>query len=320
MLDSALTRRWRSLASSHIRKRGYRLQVPNFVSLSISMSTFSSPLLTTVVSVDASVRFAAQVEQSDTEARGARSQICLYIPKSLSWIITCPESFCCCSIAQSLDCHLLLDELFASLLKFQQECSWVLFLHPSSHPQGLNMILQLARFVKFNESQWPNTTRVPRSEGLEPYPRKRDRPVGLVATQASRDIMHKCLHHRHNRARDTRYSRQRSHYRLLRQVLGLARIVACNGFEMRLSLTILFDSDVVEQGANRSAVTRWYDDFRTLPQFRRLTPFSLPIFVLRSAKIGRLRQKFSTPRNLFVSHIVFPWLSLINLHIKAFAL
>lgn len=89
---------------------------------------------------------------------------------------------------------------------------------------------------------------------------------------------------------------------------------------MGLSLTILFDSDVVEQGANRSAVTRWYDDFRTLPQFRRLTPFSLPIFVLRSAKIGRLRQRFSTPRNLFVSHIVVPWLSLINLHIKAFAL
>lgn len=213
MLDSALTRRWRSLASSHIRKRGYRLQVPNFVSLSISMSTFSSPLLTTVVSVDASVRFAAQVEQSDTEARGARSQICLCIPKSLSWIIACPESFCCCSMLQSLDYHLLLDELFASLIKFQQECSWVLFFHPSSRPQGLNMILQLARFVKFNESQWPNTTRVARSEGLEPYPRKRDRPVGLVATQASRDSMHKCLHHRHNRARDTRYSRQRSHYR-----------------------------------------------------------------------------------------------------------
>lgn len=156
MLEFALTRRWYSFASSQIRKRRGRLQVPNLVSLLISMSTFSSPLLPTVVSVDASVRF-APVEQSDAELRGARSQICPWIPKSRSWIIKCPESFCCCFIAQSLDCDLLPDELFASLLNLQQELSRVLFFHPSSHPQGLNMILQLARFVEFDEIHWPNT-------------------------------------------------------------------------------------------------------------------------------------------------------------------
>lgn len=185
---------------------------------------------------------------------------------------SCPASFYC-FIPQILDCHLLLNELFASLLIFFQERSRVLLFHRSSHPLGLNMILQLARFVEFNKIKRPNIARTSQSEELKSCLKKRGHPIRLIAAQVCRQRIHNRLHHRHNCARDIRYNRQRSHCRLLRQVLVLTRIVAYKGFEMLLSLTVIFDSDVVKQGPERSAVTCRYNDFRAPPIFGAELPF-----------------------------------------------